>query len=130
MVEINNRTDYELPIDELKSSAERVLAERGSDETLSVAFLSTKEMTKLNEHYRKKKGPTDVLSFEADSPLLGEILICPRVVENNARKAGLSFEEELRKVLIHGILHLFGYDHRNDTEKKEMKRLEKKYLSG
>ncbi len=130
MVEINNQTNYEMPFDELKSLAEKILTERGSEKTLSVAFLSPEEITTFNERYREKNEPTDVLSFQADPPLLGEVLICPRVVETRADRKDLSFQKELRRVLIHGILHLFGYDHENDTEKKEMRKLEEEYLSG
>ena len=127
MVEFNNKTDCDLNLDNLKSLVEKALP---SGAKLSVAFLSPEEIKTLNEKYRDSNGPTDVLSFEGDGDFLGEVLVAPQVVETQADAHGLKFEDEIRRVLIHGVLHLLGYDHKKEEDKKEMREKEKELLSG
>ena len=129
MVEINNQTDFDLPVSELKNLAENILTERGSNQSLSVAFLPAREIASFNERYRNKTGATDVLSFKVEDPVLGEILICPEIVLSQAERFDLSFDREIRRVLFHGILHLLGYDHKKEEEKKKMRKMEEDYLS-
>ncbi len=78
--------------------------------------------------YRKANRPTDVLSlFYGDS---GEIVLCPFVIRQNAKKYKVAFQNELSRILIHGILHLLGFDHEKGKEKaKKMRAKEKYYLS-
>ena len=86
-------------------------------------------MAELNERYRSLAEPTDVLSFsdagvddedwpEPDDleqePFLGDVVICPAVASRNATEDGITLDMELRRLIIHGILHLMGYDHEND----------------
>ncbi|MCK4453953.1 rRNA maturation RNase YbeY [Candidatus Parcubacteria bacterium] len=153
MIEINNLTTN--PVDEefLRKSAKIVLdgesaswrmAERKKDVDLSIAFVGQGRMREINKRYRGKNRVTDVLSFPESKVLLqkfkvgpsqkiqglGEIIICLREVKKNAKKFSSSFEKELNKVLIHGILHLLGYDHEKGEEKaEEMEEKEKYYLS-
>ncbi|PIR71400.1 MAG: rRNA maturation RNase YbeY, partial [Candidatus Nealsonbacteria bacterium CG10_big_fil_rev_8_21_14_0_10_37_25] len=83
---------------------------------------------KLNKKYRGKNRMTDVLSFPDNG--LGEIVICLREVKKNAKKFGSSFKKELSTCLIHGILHLLGYDHEKSVEEvKKMRDREEYYLS-
>ncbi len=126
MVEINNLTNYDLPLEELKNLAEKVLSKNKSD--LSVAFLGSKKISEYNHIYRKKKRATDVLSFKDGDFLLGEVLICPSFVEKQAKENNLFFEQEIKRVLIHGILHLLGYNHKEKEEEKEMKEKEEFFL--
>ena len=110
MIEVNNLTDVRIEADYFKKIAEAVFRlEKKNKSDLSVAFIKPLEIKKLNKKYRKKNKSTDVLSFLYDNS--GEIVICPQVVRNNAKKFNSSFKKELTKVLIHGILHIFGYDH-------------------
>lgn len=105
---------------------------------LSIAFISIKEMTELNEKFRNKKGPTDVLSFPIDpiehaetSPepiALGDIIISPEVAEEQAKKYGNSLQDELNLLVVHGLLHLLGYDHIQDDEAQTMESLEAQLL--
>ncbi len=87
---------------------------------LTVVFLSPVEMKRLNRQYRGKNKVTDVLSFasgrESDE-LLGELVLCPKEIQKRGRSHGLSYEQELGYNMIHGILHLLGYDH--EVSKKE-----------
>ncbi len=91
----------------------------------SVVIVSDKKISQLNETYRGKKGPTDVLSFEAgQDDYLGDIIISAETAERQARQMGHSLEKELKILMIHGFLHLLGYDHERDHG--EMRELEKK----
>jgi probable rRNA maturation factor len=88
--------------------------------TLSIVLVEPQEMRSLNLRYRQKDYATDVLSFlygsdEIEgSPFLGEIVIAPEVAVKQAIRHHISPEKELRKLLLHGILHLLGYDHESD----------------
>ena len=108
-------------------------------ECVAVRLIGDAEMARLNETYRKKKGPTDVLSFPvaADSAkpgtlrqqvrkarggFLGDIAISPKVARRNAKSLGRQLPEELKVLILHGVLHLLGYDH--ETDRGEMERIE------
>ena len=103
---------------------------------LSILFVSDREIQRLNRHYRGKNKPTDVLSFSLQEgglehlnpPLaaLGDIVISVDTAKRNAEKMEKSFKEELQFLLIHGFLHLLGYDHeKSKKEEKRMQRQEK-----
>jgi probable rRNA maturation factor len=91
------------------------------DRSVSVAFISLRMMKTLNMQYRNKNYATDVLSFSYDEevvegvPFLGEIIIAPEVALSQAMRYGVHPESELRKLLVHGTLHLIDYDHETDT---------------
>lgn len=107
---------------------------------LSLSFVSDETMTALNEKYRQKQGPTDVLSFEntdrdedasnvflgslEESYELGDIVIAPDVAWRQTQEFGTSFEEEISLLVVHGVLHLCGYDHIEDEEAEHMEALE------
>lgn len=87
---------------------------------LSIALVDDEEMARLNEQYRNIAGPTDVLSFGCDDPCptpgdepitLGDVVIAPAVAERQAAELGHTVEHELDVLLVHGVLHLLGYDH-------------------
>jgi len=88
------------------------------DEELSILIVDDEEIQKLNTEYRGKEKPTNVLSFpmrEGEppyiSPLLGDIVISSETNKKEADEAGITFDERFSQLLIHGILHLIGYDH-------------------
>jgi probable rRNA maturation factor len=113
---------------------------------VSVAFVSNAEIAKWNARYRRKKGPTDVLSFPAVAPrrrghsaagarkrgksgetkdkFLGDIAIAPETAQRYAMKNGRTLDVELRILMLHGVLHLMGYDHESDNG--QMKRIEQR----
>lgn len=91
---------------------------------LSVALLDDDQMTALNESYRGKDGPTNVLSFPASAPLLGDIALSYETIAREAADKGASLQDHLSHLLIHGFLHLQGYDHLTDTDAAEMEALE------
>lgn len=105
---------------------------------LSIAIVEIAEMTELNQRYRGKEGPTDVLSFECDDlcaaepdePVtLGDVVIAPAIAEVQAEEYGHTVEQELNLLLVHGVLHLLGYDHEADTDASAMQARERALLT-
>lgn len=87
---------------------------------ITCVFLSAKEMKIVNKNFRKKNKPTDVLSFAPmDTHSIGELVFCPEVLVRQARQQKHSLSMELKYMMIHGFLHLLGYDH--ELSKKEEK---------
>lgn len=100
-----------------------------SDVEVSISFVRSAEMRSLNASWRGIDAPTDVLSFECDGldgageqdPLeLGDVILCPEVIAAQAADFGNSPVEECRLMLVHGLLHLVGYDHMNEDDAAEM----------
>ena len=84
------------------------------DKELSVALVDDEQMRELNRRYRGRDRPTDVLAFpmdSADGPLLGDVVISVDTALVQAKLASQALEEEVMVLLLHGILHLLGYDH-------------------
>jgi probable rRNA maturation factor len=108
------------------------LAKRG-DAELSLALIGNAEMQKLNARYRHKDYATDVLSFPAaknlptEAPLLGDVIISVDKAAEQAKEHRHKLDQEIVTLLIHGIVHLLGYDHeRSAREARAMMRMEKK----
>ena len=99
---------------------------------LSVCFVGERAMRALNRRYLGRDRPTDVLSFAypgeavAGRPFLGEIVIAPDVAWQQARRWHTTPEREVCRLMIHGVLHLLGYDHEADAG--EMMRLQRKLM--
>jgi probable rRNA maturation factor len=95
---------------------------------LTLAFVDRKRIKKLNQDFRSKPKVTDILSFSGFSEdELGELVLCGEVVDRQAREHGLSRREELGYLLIHGVLHLLGYEHEKGGQaEKEMFELQDK----
>lgn len=134
--------DQDLPVneDKLRRVAEHTLADEGLDEgvELSIALVGEEEMRELNARYRGRDYPTDVLSFQSEIPereiegiphLLGDVVICPSVAAKQAKEYGQTFDQEMALLLVHGILHLLGYDHQEETQAEEMEAREREILS-
>lgn len=100
-----------------------------SSNSLTVCLVTNSQIARWNRSYRGKPKPTDVLSFPAEaaprprprishkdiSSYLGDIAIAPAVARRNARRFRRSFDDEMRILILHGILHLMGYDHETDA---------------
>lgn len=137
---MNRQRAVRVPIEQLEkftSRARRIL--RLPEGSFAICLVTNAEIARWNRAYRRKAGPTDVLSFPAEdqharrtqrktvrreSPLansgaarryLGDIAIAPAVARRNARRFGRTFSEEMRILILHGILHLMGYDHETDS---------------
>ncbi len=88
----------------------------------TIVFVDQKQIRKLNKTYRGKDYATDVLSFEGDSKSsFGELVISPQVIKRQAKEHGLSMQDELGYMVLHGVLHLLGYDH--EKSKREANRM-------
>jgi len=111
MVETNNLTKTKIDEDFLKKLAKKVLKGENRRIDISIAFVGKKRIRSFNKKYRKKDKATDVLSFKDG---LNEIVICPAVIKN---------KKELSEALIHGMLHLLGYEHGEQMFKKQDKYL-------
>ncbi len=129
MIEINNLTAVRIKEEFLKRIAEIVLkGEKQAEKRLSIALVDQKKIRELNKKYRRKNRTTDVLAFPGNKEAgLGEIVICSREVKENVKRFSSVFEKELARVLIHGILHLLGYDHEKDKRLAERMRKKEEY---
>lgn len=92
----------------------------GNEYELSLVFVGTQEMTKLNEGYRNKEGPTDILSFEI-AKNIGEIVIAPVIANKKAKKFNETPRQYALHLFIHGCLHLKGYAHGSTMERHEQR---------
>ncbi len=112
------------------------LRQRSADSELTIRLVDEAEGRELNNTWRQKDYATNVLSFPADVPdefldipLLGDLVICVPVVEREAAEQGKSPEAHWAHLVIHGCLHLLGYDHIEDAEAEEMEALERELLA-
>jgi len=128
MIEINNLSTNPIDKEFLEKVAKKVLIGENKEKLeLSIVLVGQARIRKLNKKYRRKNRATDVLSFAYDNS--GEIVICLPEVKKNAKKLKSVFRKELAKVLIHGILHLLGYDHeKSEKAAKEMEEKQEHYL--
>ena len=134
MIEINNLTNFAVDKRFFTGVAKKVLkGENKERENVSIAFVGPEEIQKLNKKYRKKDKPTDVLSFHKVSDFkdeCAEIILCPKVIQEQTQNSRLTFKKELAKMLIHGILHVLGYDHEaSRAEEEKMFAKQEFYLS-
>ena len=105
---------------------------------VSVSFVDEEEIQALNDEYRGVCSVTDVLSFPCDDPYeadpaeelieLGDIVICPSVIDEQRHEFGTSFAQEASLMTVHSVLHLLGYDHMEPEEREEMEAFEKEIL--
>jgi len=124
------------PTAALRRIAETLLrAVKQSRAELSIALVGDREMRPLNAKYRKKNQTTDVLSFfvvdqpMAGAKILGDVVISVEQARRQAKERGKTLKSELVTLLIHGILHLLGYDHESDADADAMERLERTILA-
>jgi len=141
---LNQQREVRVARRPLESFLRRVKRELGLKQSdITICLVSDKDMAGLNQNFRRKKGPTDVLSFptvakrsparilrrlRASKPreheYLGDIAISPATARRYAKKLDRAFGSELRVLILHGVLHLLGYNH--ETDQGEMNRLEQK----
>jgi probable rRNA maturation factor len=126
--------DRPIDIDRWSALARAVLGAEGitANAELSIRFVDEPEIAELNAAHLGHSGPTDVLSFpieddphrpasSSDAPvLLGDVVICPEVAYRNAPDHAGTYDAELALLVVHGILHLLGFDHESDEEATEM----------
>ncbi|CAN5716322.1 rRNA maturation RNase YbeY [soil metagenome] len=128
-MEVFVANEQEVPVDEARLSAlaRHSLTAEGVDDNaeLSVLLVTSDHMRQLNERFAGDDYATDVLAFpmmeeEEDSVLLGDVVMCPQVAGHNAASMGHSLGRELDVILVHGTLHLLGYDHQGEQDGSAM----------
>ncbi|RUR19674.1 rRNA maturation RNase YbeY [Legionella sp. km535] len=138
-IDVQNATNDTLPLSEtdLTALANLALRDHQSDAELTIRLVDAEEMTFLNNTYRQQNKTTNVLAFpcdlpdavELECPLLGDIIICPPVLLEESMQLNKSLQEHWALIVIHGVLHLLGYDHIKDEDAKIMQDLEIKLLA-
>ncbi|MDQ3940951.1 MAG: rRNA maturation RNase YbeY [Actinomycetota bacterium] len=134
--------EQEIPLDHDRLSAvasHTLTSEDVEDEAeLSVLVVTADHMKRLNSHFAGENYATDVLAFpmmeedeeEIEGPqILGDVVVCAQVAQDNAAKAGHSLAEELDLLVVHGTLHLLGYDHQGDDDRAEMEGRQREILA-
>lgn len=138
---VADEQDVDVPTDEVRALAAAVLADEGYPEGVEVTLLLVDEVTMegYNERFMGRVGATDVLAFpledltpgKAPTPspgdpplLLGDIVIAPSYVRRQAEERGVAFHDELALMVVHGMLHLMGWDHADDEQAERMERRE------
>lgn len=118
----------ETHIHRIERALTRALRIRGS-ETATVGFVTESAIQKLNKQFRGKNVPTDVLSFSSIAPpegvrmkerMMGDIVIATSYARTEAKRRALPLVEELVRLIVHGVLHLHGFDHHTPDEEAEM----------
>ena len=153
----DEQADHPVAVERWSTLARSVLEAEGitSDTEVSLLFVDEATIASLNERFLDEQGPTDVLAFPIDddadrsgrSPdeggtgpgsieagtgrllLLGDVVICPAVAARSAVDHGVTFDDEIALLLVHGLLHLLGMDHQADAEAERMERREQQLLA-
>ena len=145
-VELTDEQEDPLEPEPLLALAEAVVREEGLDgeALISISLVDEAEISRLNEDHLARSGPTDVLAFPiedlvagvvpeqgGDRPplLVGDVVICPAVVRRQAAEADVPFDDEMALIVVHGILHLLGYDHAVEGDAEKMERRERELLT-
>lgn len=132
--------------DELRTFSAAVLSHEGLDDTASVSvmFVDEATMADLNLRHMGKTGATDVLSFPIEDAVpgtppvraaggpdleLGDIVLCLDIVQRHATDFGVSLRSELHLMVVHGVLHILGWDHETELEAERMEAREAEHLS-
>jgi len=150
---IDNQNDFDLNTDEIKNISDYLfkILEKEENNELNVVFIGKEEIRDVNKKYRNIDKETDVLSFsyvddkrifgfiddagsfkdEHGFFTVGEILVCPLAADENIKvyKKNWSLNKELIFLIIHGMLHIYGYDHEKDEEKLLMEKKQESLLS-
>ncbi len=131
---IDNRQDrYKIPLKKIKKKARAVLSALDCpDSELSLLVVDDPQIAKLNKKYLNRHGPTNVIAFPMRQGefsnltplLLGDVVISVETAASEAKNAGISMQERFTQLLVHGVLHLFGYDH--EESKPQARRMEEK----
>lgn len=148
MYYVENETEEKVDLKIVRAILKKIVAYYGEKRDFSVTFVTDDEIQELNSEYREIDAPTDILTFRLDDapsfPIsfdeedmdflnneeMGDIFISLDTMRRNAEEFGVGEEEELSRLLLHGILHLRGLDHKtNDFEKEEMLKEQEEVLT-
>ena len=138
MIEINNKTRSKINLNIVKKTTEQFLkiyqknkvnCKTREDQNISIAFVGDTVIQKLNKQYRKKDKITDVLTFRDDDNCLGEIIINYAQIKRQAIQFQTTNNKELIFILVHGLLHLIGYNDDTDRGAKKMEELGNEFIT-
>ena len=148
MYYVENETEEKVDLKQVSAILKKIVSYYGEKRDFSVTFVTDNEIQELNREYREIDAPTDILTFRLDDapsfPIsfeeddvdflnneeMGDIFISLDTMRRNAEEFGVKNEEELSRLLLHGILHLRGLDHKtNDFEKEEMLKEQEEVLT-
>lgn len=147
MYYLENETEEKIDLKRVKDTLKKLVSYYGEKRDFSVTFVTDEEIQNLNREYRDIDSPTDILTFRLDDapsfPIsfdeedeifeqeeMGDIFISLDTMRRNAEEFGVGEDEELSRLLLHGLLHLRGLDHKtNDFEKEEMLKEQEEVLS-
>lgn len=137
--QINDEFGYSEDYDYLDSLIERVLTrEKATDSVFSIIFVDNEKIHELNKQFRGVDRPTDVISFAFEDAeeeflstirVLGDIYISIPKMQEQAKEYGHSEKRELAFLVVHGLLHLLGYDHQTEEEEKVMFQIQEEMLN-
>ena len=125
----NRQSSIRIPMTSVEKTAQAILGALACpDGELSIIILDDEQIADLNSRYLDRDGPTNVIAFpmrEGDFPdvtpgLLGDVAISAQTAEKEGKAAGLTFQERFDQLLVHGILHLFGYDHEKEEKQAQI----------
>lgn len=142
ILEISNRQEHMLPDQEMRELFEEIIEKTMAYENrqgcceVSLSLVTVEEIRELNQQYRGKDQPTDVLSFPIEEQflpeeekMLGDIVISTQAVIEQAKEYDHSVEREIAYLFVHGLLHLLGYDHLEPAGKEKMRIVEEEILT-
>ena len=127
----------DVDVERWKLLAANVLGDRGATGELTLTFVDAEEIAVLNAEHMGKSGPTDVLSFPMDddvspSPdvptLLGDVVVCPAIAAAQFAEHAGDYDDEMALLVVHGILHVLGFDHEDTAEAARMRSIELELL--
>ena len=87
--------------------------------TIDLSFVGDKKIRELNKKFRQQDKPTDVLSFNYDGKILGDVIISRATPRRNAQRYGVTYADEVKRLVVHGALHVLGYDHGREMKHAE-----------
>ncbi|MDO9162250.1 MAG: rRNA maturation RNase YbeY [Methylococcaceae bacterium] len=116
--------------EQFQSWVDAALADYRKDAELVIRIVDEQQSAELNQQYRHKQGPTNILSFPIELPdgveldLLGDLVVCAPVLEREALQQHKALIDHWAHIIVHGVLHLLGYDHIDDSDAEQMEALE------
>lgn len=136
MIELNfNKSRYKKEVLELidKKLLSRYIIKQCGNKMINIYynFVSSKDQIKMNSEFKSHDYNTDILTFDLSNSaceLTGDVYISLKQIKKNTKRYNVTLKEELNRVLIHGFLHLYGFNDETKQDKKEMKKQEDKYL--
>lgn len=138
-IHIQNLSQKRLPVkyEKIKTWVTQALSEHQQRAELSIRFTTQDEIHHANKHYRDKDKPTNVLAFEAQLPktlsikyrLLGDLMVCPDILKAESLVQNKKLESHWAHIIVHGVLHLLGFDHIKKADEKQMQAREIQVLA-